>query len=123
MVALLLLLAYALVVMAGISALLRQAGYGPAWEMPAGLWFLLAVNMAMFAWRAAMRFAFTAREYGPLEGLRAVLRLPVANIIAIMAGRRAVAAYLRTLGGAMPRWEKTRHSHHPAMTSGQAEAR
>ena len=114
LVALVLLMAYLLVALAGVSALLRQIGIGPAWEVSTGLWFLLAANSAMFAWRALMRFAFTAREYGVIEGLRAVLRLPMANVIAIMAGRRAVVAYVRTLGGSMPRWEKTRHLHHPA---------
>jgi adsorption protein B len=76
---------------------------------------LLAANLASFVWRAAMRFAFTAREYGWREGLRAVARIPLANVIAIMAGRRALIAYARTLRGAEPRWDKTFHHAHPAM--------
>jgi hypothetical protein len=51
---------------------------------------LLVANLASFAWRALMRFAFTAREYGWREGLMAVVRIPLANVIAIMAGRRAL---------------------------------
>lgn len=78
---------------------------------------LLAMNLAAFVWRVGMRFAFTAREYGWPEGLRAVLRIPVANIIAIMAGRRALAAYVATLRGAPPRWDKTVHHDHPAALS------
>jgi adsorption protein B len=61
-----------------------------------------------------MRFAFTAREYGMGEGLRAVVRLPLANVIAIIAGRRAVFAYARTLGGRAAVWDKTEHDAHPA---------
>lgn len=61
-----------------------------------------------------MRFAFTTREYGWREGLWAVLRIPVANVIAIMAGRRALAAYLSTLKGKLPQWDKTDHLAHPA---------
>jgi len=75
---------------------------------------LLWANFASIVWRTAMRFVFTAREYGLVEGARAILRIPVANIISIMAGRRAVAAYVRTLGGAAARWEKTDHHAHPA---------
>ena len=84
-----------------------------------GLAVLLAANSAAFAWRAAVRFAFTAREYGWAEGLRAVGRIPLSNLIAIAAGRRALSAYIRTLLGEPPRWEKTFHDAHPAaMTVG-----
>ena len=46
--------------------------------------------------------------------MRAVLRIPLANVIAIMAGRRALVAYSRSLAGGAPLWEKTRHEVHPA---------
>jgi adsorption protein B len=53
-----------------------------------------------------------------------VARIPVANVIAIMAGRRALFAYVRTLRGARPRWDKTYHHAHPAaMTAAQSAAR
>jgi len=92
------------------------------WQADPLLAALLAANLASFVWRAAMRFAFTAREYGWREGIWAVVRIPVANVIAIMAGRRALAAYLRTLRGAPARWDKTFHHAHPAMASPQAAA-
>ncbi len=60
------------------------------------------------------RFAFTTREYGVAEGLRAILRIPISNLIAIIAGRRALFAYLHTLNGVAVRWDKTEHSDHPA---------
>ncbi|MGB7369749.1 glycosyl transferase family protein [Erythrobacter sp.] len=75
---------------------------------------ILMANLAFFAWRVAWRFAFTARVYGIAEGLRAVLRIPVANVIAIMAGWRALAAYVRTLAGRAIEWDKTAHDRHPA---------
>jgi len=68
-----------------------------------------------------MRFAFTAREFGCGEGLLAVVRIPIANIIAIMAGRRAVTAYIRSLMGRPPQWDKTPHFIHPASRLAQAE--
>jgi len=83
------------------------------WQI--GPWFgaLLAINFAAFFWRAGMRFAFTAREYGWTEGFRAVGRIPVSNLITIAAGWRAMRAYVRTLLGEQPRWEKTFHDAHP----------
>jgi bacteriophage N4 adsorption protein B len=84
------------------------------WQTDPLLAALLMANLASFSWRAAMRFAFTAREYGWREGLWAVARVPLANVIAIMAGRRALFAYARTLRGAQPQWDKTYHHAHPA---------
>ncbi len=79
---------------------------------------LLGVNLVSFSWRLALRFMFTAREYGWLEGARAILRFPVGNIISIMAGRRALVAYLRVLFGGKVRWEHTIHFAHPARLAG-----
>ncbi len=104
--------AYLLLVLAGLLSVARLVGLGRPWEPTGLLALVLWGNLASFLWRAAMRFAFTAREYGWLEGLCAVLRVPSANIIAIMAGRRALAAYARSLVGARPRWEKTAHDTH-----------
>jgi adsorption protein B len=84
------------------------------WQSDPVLAVLLAANLASFGWRALMRFAFTTREYGWREGVWAVARVPIANVIAIMAGRRALAAYARTLRGAAPQWDKTFHHAHPA---------
>ncbi len=78
--------------------------------------WLLGFNAVMLLWRLAFRFAFTTREYGRREGLLGILRTPVANVIAMMAGRRAVIAYLRTLRGAAVRWDKTDHRLHPTQT-------
>ena len=75
---------------------------------------VLAANLASLVWRIAMRFAFTAREHGLGAGLFAVARIPVTNIVAIMAGRRAFVAYLRSLRGNPPRWDKTEHRRHPS---------
>ena len=74
---------------------------------------LLYINLGFFAWRVFWRFAFTARNYGMAEGVFAVMRIPFTNVIAIMAGRRAVWAYARTLSGKDPAWDKTPHLRHP----------
>lgn len=77
--------------------------FGPA------LTALIAVNSALLLWRLAMRFGFVARAYGWREGLRALPRTVTANIIALMAARRALASYLRRRG-ATPEWDKTPHA-------------
>jgi adsorption protein B len=112
--ALVLFAGYALLVLAGVLWLAELLGFGRPWEPSGALLVILWANLASFAWRTMMRFAFTAREYGWAEGARAVLRLPPANVIAIMAGRRAFAAYIASLLGSRPRWEKTYHHAHPA---------
>lgn len=113
--ALVLAVAYLLLVLVAASWGLHLLGVGAALEPPSWLKTLLAINLASFVWRAGWRFAFTAREYGPIEGMRAVLRIPVTNVIAIMAGRRALASYLAALAGRAPQWDKTRHTVHPAI--------
>lgn len=115
MTAIVLAAAYLLLVIAGILWLVDIAGKGRPWHPDPLVMLLLYANLASFAWRAAMRFAFTAREYGWREGIRAILRIPLANCIAILAGRRALTAYFRTLLGAPPKWEKTAHDAHPVL--------
>ncbi len=92
------------------------------WRADPWLAALLAINLASFAWRALLRFAFTAREYGWREGVWAVARIPLANVVAIMAARRALFAYVRTLLGAKPTWDKTPHHAHPALLYPQVAA-
>jgi adsorption protein B len=112
--ALVLFAAYLLLVLAGILWLSGHLGFVRPWQPSGLLMIILWINLASFAWRATVRFAFTAREYGMLEGLRALLRLPHSNIIAIMSARRALFAYVATLLGAKLRWDKTHHEAHPA---------
>ena len=111
--ALVLLTGYALVGLTALGGVALIAGVGEPVPLTPLLKALLIANLAAFGWRAAMRFAFAAREYGVSEGARAVLRLPLANVVAIIAGRRAVFAYIRTLRGSAAAWDKTEHDVHP----------
>jgi adsorption protein B len=120
--ALVLAVAYLLLVMISLGWALHLAGVDFAPEHSPLIVVLLVVNLLGFFWRAAWRFAFTAREYGRAEGIRAVLRIPVANFIAILAGRRALIGYIASLGGRTPDWDKTRHTVHPAMAGGVGSA-
>jgi len=115
LVALVLFAAYVLVVLgAGLGAAEAARLVTPQ-ANTAEIRVLMAICLAGLAWRVLFRFVFTTREYGAAEGLRAVLRIPISNLIAIIAGRRALFAYLRTLNGVAVRWDKTEHRDHPAM--------
>lgn len=70
---------------------------------------LFIVNAALLVWRAIMRFAAVRSQYGLREGLRAVPRMVVSNIIAMMAARRAIVQYMRLLSGGPLHWDKTAH--------------
>ncbi|HZV18053.1 MAG TPA: glycosyl transferase family protein [Sphingobium sp.] len=76
---------------------------------PAPLPWLLAVTTVMLGWRLAVRMLFVWRAYGRAEALRSVPRALIANIIAMMAARRAVALYWRHLRGDALAWDKTHH--------------
>jgi bacteriophage N4 adsorption protein B len=112
--ALVLLVGYVLVVLTGAMGLAVASDLTQPVPLTPLLRGLLIANGVILLWRMAARFAFTAREYGLREGALAVLRLPLANVIAIIAGRRAVFAYAATLRGRAAAWDKTDHDVHPA---------
>ena len=106
-----------------LAALLLLTGYGAAFlwaqvgiaasmgapvEVPVSpaLAWLLSINAWLLGWRLAMRFAFTTAAYGFGQGLLSLPRTIVANLIAILAARRAMM--IHSNGGAT-RWDKTHH--------------
>ncbi|RPF71977.1 glycosyl transferase family protein [Aurantiacibacter spongiae] len=89
-------------------------GHEPALRLSPLVRAMIVITLISFAWRSFVRFAFAAREFGWREGVRAILRIPVTNVISIMAGRRALSSYVRSLRGEIPPWEKTAHDLHPA---------
>ncbi|OBX19166.1 hypothetical protein A9995_08500 [Erythrobacter sp. QSSC1-22B] len=112
--ALLLAIAYMLLLGSGLIAIAGWFGlFFPVKASPLLTTMLIICSIA-FVWRALVRAAFTSREFGWREGLLAILRIPVSNGIAIMAGRRAIVAYVATLRGAEAKWDKTDHDDHPA---------
>ncbi|WP_235522920.1 glycosyl transferase family protein [Novosphingobium sp. Leaf2] len=114
---------YLLVVIEGILALAGFAGAHAQLAASPGLRAMVHACAAALLWRCVMRFAFTTRDYGVVEGLGALMRIPVANFIAILAGRRALWGYLATLRGDPVTWEKTRHDHHPAQAASSGGVR
>ncbi len=70
---------------------------------------LLSLNACSFLWRLAMRASFTGAQYGWRQGVLAVPRIFVSNIIAVMAAWRALLGYCRLLWGGKVFWDKTTH--------------
>ena len=106
-----------------LAAFLLMAGYGSAmlWgqiafaaalgapiSLPASpaLTALIWINLWLLVWRLAMRAGFTTAAYGWREGLRSVPRVIVANLITMLAVRRAMIVHA---AGGPRRWEKTHH--------------
>lgn len=75
-----------------------------------GMRLLLAMNAMLLLWRLAMRWHFTARIYGWREAAMSCPRAIVANVIAILAARRAIMLYARFLRSGQIIWDKTRHA-------------
>ena len=70
---------------------------------------LLGINGMLLAWRLAARAAFTGFAYGWREAVWSVPRMAVGNLVALLAARRAMTAYVRSLRGTALIWDKTRH--------------
>ncbi len=104
--------AYAALVLWGV-AVLAHALVGTAMPVPSdAMRWLLGLNLVLLGWRVAVRAAMVARSYGRREALRSVPRLFVANLVALLAARRAAVRYIRLLRGGRVVWDKTAH-HFP----------
>lgn len=97
--------AYAALLLWGLCSFL-----GITMDVTPTLSLLLGINGALMLWRMAMRYLMVARLYGWREGLRALPRTVIANIITMMAARRAVTHYVRLARRGTVAWDKTRHS-------------
>jgi adsorption protein B len=107
---LLLFAGYAALLLWGVLQLrLILTGVGPEPVSPE-LALLLEINLALLAWRLAMRFGFVTQAYGWREGLRSIPRVVISNVIAMLAARRAVFRYLRIRKNGRTSWDKTAHA-------------
>ena len=104
--ALLLLAGYTATILWGEVALAAALGAPIAVPVSAALAMLMWINGWLLGWRLLMRACFTSAAYGWREGLRSVPRTLIANIVAVLAARRALL--LHSAGGAK-RWDKTYH--------------
>lgn len=107
--ALFVLAAYLAALLWGAAAAIALATGRVQASLPPLLALLLEVNLWLFAWRLVMRVGFSAAAYGPAEGMFAILRVLVANMVAILAARRALRCYFLARRSGETRWDKTRH--------------
>lgn len=73
---------------------------------------LATIMTLVLLWRLMMRAIMTARVHGWQQGLVAIPRLFISNIVLVACGWRALRIYVATLRGAPLRWDKTAH-HFP----------
>ncbi|MEO6247720.1 MAG: glycosyl transferase family protein [Sphingomicrobium sp.] len=104
--ALLMVAGYVAVILWGQLELAQALGAPIEVTLGPRLELLLKANFALLSWRMVMRAGFTTAAYGPWQGLLSIPRLFVANIIAILAVRRALALHDEA---GPPRWDKTHH--------------
>ncbi|MEP7350985.1 MAG: glycosyl transferase family protein [Sphingorhabdus sp.] len=107
--ALVLVVAYACIILTALLTASAALGVHQLTPLSPLLITLLTANAGFLIWRMAMRAAFVWAIYGPGQAALSVPRSLIANIIAIMAARRACFAYLRHCFGKPLIWDKTTH--------------
>lgn len=70
---------------------------------------IMGFNAVVLVWRLLVRAYFVGRIYGAGEAMLSIIRLPISNVIAMMAARRAVLQYLTYLKVGTLLWDKTAH--------------
>lgn len=75
----------------------------------AGMRAILTATSGLLLWRIAARGVVTGLSYGWREAMWSLPRLLVANVISLLAARRAIVRYVGILTGVPPRWDKTAH--------------
>ena len=98
-----------------VSWVAHAIGDTTATEIGPILRALLWLNLALLAWRLFVRAAFVAKGEGWREGIRAVARMVVSNLIGLIAVQRALVMYVGMLRGAPARWDKTVHHFPPGL--------
>ncbi len=101
--------AYVAFLLWGLLFMASWFGLETAYQPSPFVELLLWLNFAFMTWRAAMRAIFVGRSYGWIYGIGAIPRSILANLIAMLAARRAVFLYLRSLFGKPLVWDKTQH--------------
>lgn len=109
--AIILALTYAAIILSGLLYFIGLTGLYQPDPLSPLLKMMLYFNALFLFWRMGIRAYLVFTLYGVKEAFLSVPRTFVANIINIMAARRAFIQYLKILSGAPLRWEKTEHFH------------
>lgn len=101
-------LAYGGLLAWGVAGALAFVAARPVTPLDVPVW-LLQANAILMMWRLGLRALIVARLYGWREGARSIPRAMIANLVALLAARRAVMRYIGMLRGRATVWDKTRH--------------
>lgn len=107
--AIILAIAYVAIILTGFLGILSLLGMYQPEQISEPLRIMLIINALFLCWRLVLKAGFVFNLYGFTEALLSIPRTLVANIINIMAARRAVIKYLATLSGRSLEWGKTNH--------------
>lgn len=102
--------AYLGLLLTGLIQAGEMAGWWQSVPHSDAMTSLFTVNALLMLWRLGMRFVFSAAIYGWKQGLLAIPRAFLANVIHILAARRSLVIYMRQLQTRTLVWDKTEHS-------------
>ncbi|RYG38887.1 MAG: glycosyl transferase family protein [Burkholderiales bacterium] len=102
-------IAYVALVIWGASFGAHLIANNPPPALPPPMQAMLWINIGLLGWRLWIRGLFVWRGYGWREAFWSAPRVFVGNLIALLAARRALVAYVTMLAGAAPLWDKTAH--------------
>jgi bacteriophage N4 adsorption protein B len=111
--------AYTCIILTAVLMVAEANGLHQPRALSPSLVTLIGINSLFLFWRLVVRSAFVWSLYGLVEAVNSIPRSLIANIIAIMAARRACMAYIRHCFGAPLQWDKTAHHHIPSTSSGK----
>ena len=74
---------------------------------------MLLITSMLLVWRVIVRFGFVWLMHGLGQAFLSIPRNFVANIIGIVAARRACWSYIQLMFGGALSWDKTMHAHFP----------
>jgi adsorption protein B len=104
--------AYFLFALTGARVALTSADMGSIISPHSLVWWLMAGNLLLLVWRAAMKMRFVGSLYGLAHALASAPRLIVANLIGLTATARAIRQYtVHVVTGKPLRWCKTAHEY------------
>lgn len=111
--ALTLVAAYMCIILSVVLMGVERAGLFVAPRSSATVHLLLLITLMLLCWRVMIRFILVRQMHGTQQAFLSIPRMIIANIISIVAARRACWAYLRLIFGGELRWDKTQHAHFP----------
>lgn len=115
--ALVLVTAYMCIILTVLLMLADVAGLYQVPDSSDTVLLFLVLTMLLLLWRSAVRFICVLAVQGWRQAWLSIPRNVVANIINIVAARRAATDYVRLLAGGKLQWDKTDHSHFPDKAS------